>query len=376
MRLKVKKMNSTTLQKQSGSGFIQLCSLVVLGLMLSAISVDFGINYAVQSNMQTAADSAALAGVGRLFGSEDNSAAERQADAIEAAVEIGNQNLNPELTSVEDSDIVLGYVDPETREYDRNTFTTPSSDSDMSFTGGYNAVRVSVHADESNGNQVPSIFSRLFGINQTRTSAHAVAMFDSEISEMTAGLRPIYGCMAQFQQTMADGDPTNDVVRVYNDYFVVNGTPVTTGCPPQGSGNWGFADLRDGAPGAPGNSTLADWWLNGFSGNPVVAGQYYSTQPGNSISSNNVRNALDTLIANQTVISIPLISTDYSGGGSNTQVMVEGFTGMVITDYVSNGSASSRYIEGYFTRAICTNNCRGGGDGTGGTGMVRLRLVH
>jgi hypothetical protein len=171
----------------------------------------------------------------------------------------------------------------------------------------------------------------------------------------------------------------NNVIRIYGSKFLMDGS--TQDCPVPTSGNWGFADLRDCNPGTVGASTIGDWFLNGYSG-VVTAGQCYSTKPGNFISSGPVSSALDTLIKNKTVITIPLASS-FNGSGSNSSVDVSGFAGFVIKSYVGNGNANNRYIEGYYTFTKCpqggqctvsapTNNCPNNKPG----GVVSLRLVR
>jgi hypothetical protein len=332
-------------------------------------------NYTAQNNLQVGVDSAALAAVGELYNSDNSDPALRQADAEDAAIFYGDENIADGLLDLSSDNIRFGYVDPQTKQYDPATFSTLSTDPNLAFTGGVNAVRISALALESRGDSVPTTLSRILGIERMDTAAYAVALMDDTVGEVTGGLRPIYGCQEQYRRAMLDGRPENDVIRVYNDRFMINGVTITSDCPPPGSGNWGFADFRNNTANSPGNDQLSDWWLNGFSDRPVQANAYYSTQSGNAISSSQVTGALNTLKNNATRIMIPLIDTDYQGGGSNTKVHVVAYTGMVITDYKSNGPASGRYIEGYLTRMTCTSQCRTG-DSSTGTGVVKLQLIH
>lgn len=363
-------------RKARGNATIQLCTLLFIGTMVGAFAIDMGLNYTAQDQLQTVADAAALAGANELLRTDSASSATKQQDAIDSALEYGQENLN--ISTMDSDDVILGYIDPLTRTYDKSTFTTPTNDSDYAATGGYNAVRVKIKAgNDGEGTPVPSIMGQMFGVANMNTVATAVAFSDNNVGELTDGLRPIYTCAAQFTQANSDGDLSNDTIRIYGDEFQVNGTQLTLadGCPPPGSGNWGFADLRDSAPGSPGNSTLASWWEDGFSANPVEAGSYYSTQPGNSINSNNVTTALDTLMNNNTVFAVPLIDEDYTGNGSNTQVHVVGFAGFQITNYSASGNNS--WIEGKFVRKVCNNNCSSSDDGSAvGGGMIKLRLAR
>jgi hypothetical protein len=108
----------------------------------------------------------------------------------------------------------------------------------------------------------------------------------------------------------------------------------------------------------------------------VHSNRCYSTQSGNFLTNTEVRRALDTLIANETVISIPIYN-QYSGGGADTQVTISGFVGFVITGYAANGSSNNRHITGYFTKTICTDECTTSSDGSGNSGlMAKLRLAY
>lgn len=376
--LKSDGFRSQAFKKNLGSGMVQLCTLTFAGMLVSSIAVDFGITYSAQSAMQTSADAAALASAATLMHSTSSDVNTNHDEAKSAAEDYAAENMGENFATVNDDDVVLGYIDPTDPDYDKTTFTSPSNADDYSQTGGYNAVWVRVKPSADDG--VPTIASKLFGVSKTQASAYAVAYLDSDIGAMTGGLRPIYGCVEQYNLDMADGTLGDETIRVYGDKFQFDGSDINSGCPAPGAGNWGFADLRDSSPGAPGNNTLSRWWEEGYGGgsgetNPITAGSYYSTQPGNSINSNGVTTALENLKNNETVITIPLINTDYTGNGSNTKVKVVGFIGMVITDYSAQGNNS--WIQGRLTRVLCTTNCTSG-NATGFEGLTaaKLKLIH
>jgi hypothetical protein len=209
------------------------------------------------------------------------------------------------------------------------------------------------------------------------TQADSIALMDQTVNGIdNGGLRPIYVCEAQFKKAMEDGVPENDVVRIYGDHVEVNGVQTQTGCPAMGSGNWGFADLRNCSPDAVGSSTIRDWLTKGFPGT-VNVGQCYSSSPGNFISSASTE--LDKLVSDKTVFPLPLYDS-WSGNGSNTSVNVSGFVGFKITSYKANGSQASRYIEGRFQRYACKQGCVSGNSHTGasttpGGSVVKIRLA-
>jgi Flp pilus assembly protein TadG len=358
-----------------GTNVIHFLGLMMLTLMLSALGIDFGFYYAAQNQLQTTADAAALAGVTELFHSISVDPADRRDDARVEAQSVAEENL-PNVV-LDNNDVFFGYIDPATKRYNQANFRTPSNNANLAYTGGYNAVWVRVRKGQNSTNgPINTIMANLFGVHTFDTEATSVALLDQTVNAITdGGLRPIYVCQGQLTAAMQDGIPSNDTIRIYGNRVSVNGNTAITDCPAPDSGNWGFADLRDNASGAPGNNTLSDWWENGYDGT-VTVGNNYSTQPGNAISSNGVTNAIDNLISNRSVITVPLYDT-FTGNGSNTQVHISGFVGFQITDYDSHASASDRYIEGHFVRQICSDTCTSGTNGNTGPGsaVVKIRLA-
>ncbi len=361
-------------QKARGAQVIQFLGLMLLTLMASALAIDFGWYFGAQNALQTGADAAALAATDTLYRSTALDPSDRMDEAEMTAQDALEENLPDHV--LESGDVAFGYINPVTKEYDPASFSTPTNDPNYSLTGGYNAVRVAVRrSDESINGQLPTIMANMFGVNQMSTQAYSIALIDNTVDEITdGGLRPFYACQGLVNAALTDGNISNNTIRIYGDNQTVDGTAPSSNCPAPGSGNWGFADLRDCHSGSVGTSTFGDWILNGYPGT-VSAGECYSTKPGNAITSAHVENALDTLIANHTIITLPLYDS-WNGSGSNTSVNVSGFVGFVVTGYKSNGSASSRYIQGYFTKAVCTGGCRAnGGSGTTGGSVVKLRLA-
>lgn len=363
------------IQRRRSSGFqvIQILGLFMLGLIVSALAIDFGYYYAAQNQLQTVADSASLAAANELYRDIDVDLDAKLGNARAAATELADENMNGMV--LEGDDVIFGFIDPGTKTYDPATFQTPSGNPDYTLTGGYNAVRVKARrtANSANG-ALNTIMANMIGVTQMNTMATSIAMLDQTVNTITdGGLRPIYACEAQFNTTMQDGIPENNTVRIYGDHVEVDGVHDTTGCPAMGSGNWGFADFTDCSSGTVGASTIRTWFASGYPGT-VTAGQCYSTKPGNFISS--ISDELDTLVSNGTVFPIPLYNS-WSGNGSNGKVDVSGFAGFKITDYVANGAQANRYIEGHFYRYACKTGCASSDDGstTPGGSIVKLRLA-
>jgi Flp pilus assembly protein TadG len=396
-------MKHLTRKASKGVGIVATIGVMIVGLMVSSVAVDVSYMLAEHAHLQNAADAAALAAAQEFTHSSSNSASGVRTDARAQASALASAHSSDSNAIAIDTatDVTFGYIDPANPTYNSNTFTTPSNDDNYSFTGGYNAVRVRVRrTTDSPAGGLPALMANLFGINMLNVEADSVAMIDNNVGQISSGLRPFYVCGAQYEAALATGDLEGQTIRIYGDHHSINGQTINE-CPDNPSGNWGFADLRDGNPGAPGNSTISRWVQDGFGSadgeDPVVIGQNYSTQPGNAISSNGVKTGLQQLKNSGTIITLPLINyegggsasngkgkgkgkgkgNNSNGSGSNVSVPVEGFAAFVITDYKTNGSASSRYIEGYFTRGVCNaTTCTGSGNGSGqGGGLFRLKLV-
>jgi Flp pilus assembly protein TadG len=365
-------------QRCAGSAnMVMFTCLFLLAIMLSAMGIDVAANMLEQNILQNAADSAALAGAQTLFTST-SSATNRLAEArstIQGIINQYNTAQNPIQIDV-NNDITFGYLDPNVTPVNYSTFTTPSTSSNYTYTGGYNAVRVAVRKTASSpAGAMPTFISHMFGVNTMETAASATAVMDNMgVTQMTNGLRPFYGCYAQFQAAQQRGLLTTDVATIYGSLKLNNAN--VAGCPSYTAGNWGMADLRNSTPNSPGISNIRDWVQYGFNYNgaynAVVTGQNYSVQTGNAISS--MSSQLDSILNKP--ITIPLVDS-LSGSGSNTRARVVAFTGFVITGYTQNGPASGREIRGYFTKNICTDKCAGtnGAVSTVGGGISKLRLI-
>jgi hypothetical protein len=347
---------------------------MVLVVMISALAIDFGFYYASQNQLQTSTDASALAAAAELYRSDSPDPTERQDEAALMAEDYVQKN-QPNLT-LDSDDITFGFIDPLTKKYEPASFETVSNDPAYALTGGMNAARIRLMQGGGGSNgPLQTIMAKTLGIDTMSTGAFSLAFLDRGIATINSGLRPVYACEAQVTKAIEDGIAENNVIRIYGDRMEVDGVGNLPGCPAPGSGNWGFADLRNCDPDAPSAHTTAEWFDKGYEGT-VQSNECYSTQSGNFLTNGNVQNALDTLIANKTIITIPVYDA-YSGGGSNTNVNISGFVGFVITGYEANTAAANRNIQGYFTKTVCGHECTTSNDGSGSGGLVvKLRLAY
>lgn len=356
--------------KQKGQAMIQTLGLMIATVMIGALAIDTGFYYANTQSMRCAADAAALSSAAELFKNGATGLQSRLDAARASGQAIANQNAN---MAVNVSDMEFGFVDPLTGHYDAQSFTTPTTNSVFSITGGYNAIRVRVQAADGQANTpIPALFSTILGNQNYDAAVDAVAIYGGGVSG-ASGLRPVYLCQTAWDYAKQTyGDPTLPQITFYGNTLQVGNTSLSQAqtCGAMGPGNWGLADF-DRNSGAPGNSTVSDWWDNGYSGT-VNVGEDYEVQPGNPIQT--YTSTFNTLKNEGTVIQVPLYSST-TGNGSNARFHVSQIASFVITDYKTTGPQAQRYIRGYFRRSLCTSDCTMGSTLLSGD-VTRIRLVH
>lgn len=353
-------MRITRYKSHSGAATtIMMVALFLVGVMFSSMAIDVGVYFNAQNMMQTAANAGAMAGIDKLVKSKQMSLSQKQSEAIEVAQNYVAENATVGMPFISDINDI--------------TFDTSNN---------ANTMQVKVLRKEGKtGGQIPTLIANMVGISGTDATATAKAKANGRISSINGGVRPIYACDAQWKMALNlinQGLPSPRV-RIYGDRFQIfqsnSWTDVTNGCPVPGSGNWGFADLRDGAPGTVGASTIGEWFANGYPGS-VEVGKTYSTKPGNFIGSGPVSDALTTLINNKTEVFLPVVPIDkFTGQGSNTQVQPSAFVGFVFTNFKANGSSDSRYIEGYYVKKTCNASTCSTNTTASEGGVYKIQLV-
>jgi len=196
-------------RRRRGATLVLSALLIVAMLGVVAFAVDMGCIMLVRTQLQVAADSAAMAAaahLGRPF-------EEILASADEYA---GYHFAGGKPVDVEASDVELGFWDSATRAF------TPCDEMG-------NAVRVTARRDASAGGEAPLFFARLFGNHSFRMSASAVAManprdiaFVVDLSgSMNNDTEPCWATGAIDGAFADDGYPTigDDLMqKVYDDF--------------------------------------------------------------------------------------------------------------------------------------------------------------
>jgi Flp pilus assembly protein TadG len=173
----------TKRQDSRRRGAILLLTVFLLVFLLGVIafSVDLGYVLLAKTQLQTAADSAALAAAGTMGNSQEESIA----TGIQFA---GLNKVGEHHVVVQNSDIVYGTWDPTTRVF------TPTEN------GISNAVKVTARADNTTSGAVPLFFGAVFNQHSVNSSASSVA---------TANPRDICFVVDLSSSMNDDTDPAN-----------------------------------------------------------------------------------------------------------------------------------------------------------------------
>jgi hypothetical protein len=277
----------------------QALVVVVLGLVVligfAGLSIDLASWYRQQRAEQATADAAALAGAQALPDDPLMAAA----DAVRYAAANGG--------ALSASDIVISS--------DRAPNDTIS-------------VRV--------GKAAPAVFTKLFGIDSVSVHANAAARSDGVASAQyvapvaVSSLHPMLGCTPP----PCEGATQLDLMDLKK-----KGSP-------DAAGNFSLLDLRIGAGGAVGDSTLADWLTSGYDAYMPLG--VYTSVPGAKFNGSQFRQALADRVGQE--VLFPVYKPPVVLSGSNAEFNIIGWVGFLITG--SSGGGNSGTIYGSFTRFI------------------------
>ena len=180
-------------RKRRGITMVFVVVLIPVLLGAAALTIDVGLLVNTKTDLQIAADAAALAGVSALSTDEmmrvrmredDPSAlaaVTRMAERLAARFSSYNPSLGTETTYIDPKDITVGWIDLESGTSPIVTDVPPSQ---------FNAVQTIVRrTHKSRNGPVELLFARIFGIATGDVTATATAVFDDRV----AGLPPSTG---------------------------------------------------------------------------------------------------------------------------------------------------------------------------------------
>ena len=180
-------------RKRRGITMVFVVVLIPVLLGAAALTIDVGLLVNTKTDLQIAADAAALAGVAALSTDEmmrvrmredDPSAmaaVTRMAERLAARFSSYNPSLGTETTYIDPHDITVGWIDLKSGTSPIRTDVPPSQ---------FNAVQTIVRrTHKSRNGPVELLFARIFGIATGDVTATATAVFDDRV----AGLPPASG---------------------------------------------------------------------------------------------------------------------------------------------------------------------------------------
>ena len=410
--------------------------LVIFLFALVALAVDLGWIIAVDTQMQSAADSAALAGASKLLDQSYLEGTVSTGTACDTAMKNANSNAQTfalknkggvvSLNLALNEDSSGNMVNAATGDIVCGLLTNPSDQSQaMTVTtagvGPYpNSVQVTVHRDGTRNGSLALFFAPVFGVRTFDLHAKATATYEGGITGFkihapgvsTCKLLPfaLYCCTwsnastdpwydstqppGLLQQTTATStypdnftrSSTGTVTSGSDNIFEVKIFPISNNGNGNGNGNGigasgNFGTVNIGAMGN-GTSDLNRVIINGPNANDlsIYPGGVLQLDPtthtlvlsGNPGVSAGCKSAVTSVIGQARIL--PLYST-VTGTGSNAQYTIVGFAGVTILDCVLTGSLSSKHIT--IQPCWCVDpNALGGGSGTSTFAVKPLALTR
>ncbi|GAB4139747.1 MAG: hypothetical protein Tsb009_08840 [Planctomycetaceae bacterium] len=236
----MKKKTNTPTKRRKGAIAVLAAFLMVPLLSLVAVAVDYGYLCVVKTDLQRAADAAALAAVRDLIPDTNGN---QDLDQVRSTVrQYAAANVsNSSNFTVLDSDIEIGRFDPAT-VYTNFTILN---------TGIFDTVRVTLRRDSSANSPVSLFFARIFGKNTSSVTVTATAVLQKgTLLYAGADILPF-----SIPEDEWNAQNPGDIWSIYGDGRLLDNFGNTV------PGNWGTLDI-----GAANNSTsdLSDQILNGL----------------------------------------------------------------------------------------------------------------
>ena len=267
-------MKKTSTQQRRGAVTPLAAILLVFLLGMVAFSVDLGYVVLSETELQSAADAAALAGAGQLmqgfvqYNLPGQSAANKatilstaEGNAKTYAKNYASYNAAGGVASLtlNDSDIEFGFTDSS------NNYTPAPT-----YTGYPNTIKVTMRRDSSANGDLVLFFAPVLGVkDQTLRATASATLYGGSVNSFSAppvigGLIPVTYDVNAWNSFLATGkDPDGNIT------LGVNGYPELTVYPSVSApGNFGQLSLDDSHEG---ESTEAGWVNNGISASDLAA---------------------------------------------------------------------------------------------------------
>jgi Flp pilus assembly protein TadG len=361
----------STSKARRGTIVVLSALLIVFLMIMVAFAVDMGYVLVVRTQLQNAADAAAMAGCSKLLdqsvltGSPSTSTFEASARAEAQRLSGANYGGGVSLSIADNpsngstGDIVCGYLsNPSNLDQSLDTSSTTP-----------NSVQVRVRRDSTTNGSLGLFFARVMGINSTSLTATATATYRDHISGFsihtpgytTCKLLPFALDVNTWNSVLAGNGPDNfsrdpstgavtsgsDNIHECKLYPLSNGAggkgknalpPGNFGTVDIGAANNSTADLARQIVYGPNASDLAHFPNGVCQLDPTT---HVLLLNGDTGVSAGVKDELASIIGQPRII--PLYSS-VSGPGNNAVYTIVGWAGITITEVVLTGSLSSKHL--------------------------------
>lgn len=317
-------------RRRHGSILILVAFAAIPLLGMVAFAVDYGYVLKARTDLQRAADAAALAGVLSL---EPAPNGYQDLASVRATVlEYAAANAGAQFT-VLDPDIVIGRFEP----------STVYTNLQISSSGIFDTVRVTLRRDGNANPRAPLFFAKAIGFGEVSITATATAALQ-KASGLKAGadILPFAVPLAEWQKQF-EGDSWN----IYGDGRILDdwGDEVP--------GNWGTVDVGYNSNAT---SDLNTQILNGLQQGDLDALYELGSIPDNTHIggfhamwldadtglSSGVKNAIYQVIGQQRLV--PIYDTLLEEGGDNMEAHIVNWGVITVTDAHFHGSQNT-YLE-------------------------------
>lgn len=324
--MKLRTQNRRT--KRRGAIVVLAAFLMVLLIAMVAFSLDYGYILTMKTDLQRAADAAALAAVQDLI--PDAEGNQSYAAATASVTSYVRDNLGEAGFNVASTDIEIGRYDP----------ATIYSGVNLLNNGIRDTVRVTLRRDGTTNSAVPLFFARALGIRDATVTATATAVLQKP-SQLLPGADVL-----PFAVPLSEWDDfeQGDTWTIYGDGQIQDdeGDDIP--------GNWGTLDI---GPSSNSTSDLADQMRNGLRQSDIDAlyddsrissdSHIDSTDPiwlqADTGLSGGMQHAVEDIEGLTRVI--PLYDSVNEGTGNNLQFRVVGWGIVTVTNSHFQGSQHS-----------------------------------
>ncbi len=356
-------------ERLAGVTLVVVAAMMTTFMLALAVGVDLGFAYMVRTQLQGAADPAALAGAAQLMDEDllagihdlsDNLPLARNAAVSYAAFNKSTGESMPldiNDANFSDGDVVIGYLE------NPSDIVSPFLLEDLSQA---NSVQVTIRRFASNGNPVDLFFSHAFGDGQSNVWATATATVDDRVigfthvpgSDETYPILPFALDRSIFEQNLVSG-PDDWTYDADVQSFAVGGDgiseilmyPYKLKENPEyenPAGNFGTVDI-----GGHDNSTseLSRQILVGISGIELDtidgliledhSGSWYKDLNGDTGMSVAIKDELEAAIGEDRIL--PLFDI-LGGSGDNSMFRIVRFVPVRIVDVGLTGAPNTRHV--------------------------------